>query len=108
MENVSFEDFQKLELKVARVEAAEPVLGSDKLLKLTVDAGTEKRTLVAGIAEFYESEELIGKNIIILANLEPKTIRGVDSQGMLLAADEAGKVSLLTVDGGASPGTRVR
>ena len=107
MENVSFEDFQKLELKIGRVEAAEPVLGADKLLKLTVDIGGEKRTLVAGVAEFYTVDEIIGKNIVVLVNLEPKTIRGITSQGMLLAADEEGKISLLTPDREVSSGTKV-
>lgn len=103
----SFEDFQKLELKIGRIESAEPVLGADKLLKLVVDTG-EKRTLVAGIAKQYKPEELIGKNIVVLTNLEPRTIRGILSQGMLLAADASDEVVLLTVDKPIAPGTSVR
>ncbi|MEW6329815.1 MAG: methionine--tRNA ligase, partial [Candidatus Micrarchaeota archaeon] len=83
------------------------VEGSGKLLKLVVDIGTEERQLVAGIAEYYAPEALIGKNIVVLANLEPKMIRGIPSNGMILAAD-GGRVSILTVDGDVLPGTPVR
>ncbi|MBI5158843.1 methionine--tRNA ligase subunit beta [Candidatus Micrarchaeota archaeon] len=103
---VSFEDFQKIELKVARIESAEPVPGADKLLKLTIDVG-EKRTLVAGIAKNYSAQDLVGKQIIIVANLDPRAVRGILSQGMLLAADSPDGVTLLTVDKSVPPGTRV-
>ena len=82
---ISFADFQKLDLRVAHILAAEPIAGADRLLKLQVDLGTEKRQLVAGIAEHYTAEALVGKQVIIVANLEPATIRGVESQGMVLA-----------------------
>ncbi|MEM3030951.1 MAG: methionine--tRNA ligase subunit beta [Candidatus Micrarchaeia archaeon] len=104
---ISLEEFRKLDLRVGMVKAAERVPGAEKLLKLTVDAGGE-RTLVAGIAGHYAPEELVGKSIIVLANLEPKTIRGITSQGMLLAADAGGKIVLLTADKEVPPGTPVR
>lgn len=109
---LSLEEFKKLELRVARIEAAERVTGADKLVKLTVDVGEpEKRTVVAGIARAYPPEDLVGKMIVIVANLEPAVIRGVRSDGMLLAAwngvDDAG-LSLLTLDRDAVPGWPVR
>ena len=104
---VNYEDFSKIEIVVGIVESAEPVIGADKLLKLSVDLGTEKRQLVAGIAPWHGSEQLVGKRIVVLANLEPRKIRGVESQGMLLAADSP-EVSLLTVDKEVPAGTKVR
>ena len=83
---VSFAEFQKLDLRVGSVISAERVQGADRLLKLIVDIGTEKRQVVAGIAEHYKTENLIGKQVIVVANLEPATIRNVESHGMILAA----------------------
>jgi len=103
---ITFEDFQKLDLKVGKVESAERVEGTDKLVKIDVDTG-EKRQLVAGIAESYSPEELVGKQVIILANLEPRTLKGVESQGMLLAAVDDGKPVLLTTEKEVKPGTKV-
>ena len=82
---VSITDFQKIELRIGEVVTAEPVPGADKLLKLTVDLGTEQRTMVAGVALVYRPEELIGRQVVVVANLEPATIRGVRSEGMILA-----------------------
>ncbi len=107
---ISFQDFKNVELRVGKVETAERVEGADRLLKLTVDMGTEKRTLAAGIARAYAPEELVGKLIVVVANLEPATIRGVRSEGMLLASwqppDES-TISVLTVDRQVAPGTPV-
>jgi methionyl-tRNA synthetase len=89
-ERVGIEDFLKLDLRVARVLAAERVPKSRKLLKLEVDLGTERRTLVAGIAEAYEPEALIGRVIGMVANLKPATVMGVESNGMILAASVPG------------------
>ena len=89
-ERVGIEDFLKLDLRVARVVAAERVPKSRKLLKLEVDLGTERRTLVAGIAEAYEPETLIGRVIGMVANLKPATVMGVESNGMILAASAPG------------------
>ncbi len=98
---ISFKDFQNLDLRVGEVMSAELVPGADKLLKLTVDIGAEQRTMVAGIATSYRPEELIGKQVIVVANLEPATIRGVRSEGMILAGWVKGDdktISVLTPD----------
>jgi len=108
MENINFEEFQKIDLRVGKIIEAEKIEGADKLLKLKVDLGEEKRQLVAGIAKFYQPEDLIGKEIVVVANLEPKTLRGVESQGMLLAADVEGKPVLLKPDQEVPPGTKIR
>lgn len=94
---IEFDDFSKLDLRVARVQAANKVPKTDKLMQLEVDLGFEKRTIVSGIAEQYTPEELIGKNIVIIANLKPAKIRGIESQGMLLTSENDGRLSLLTV-----------
>lgn len=100
METITYDDFAKLDLRVATILAAEKVPKADKLLKLTIRIGEEQRTLVAGIAQFYNCEEIVGKKIIVVANLEPRKLRGIESQGMLLAASDEGKdnLTLLTVD----------
>lgn len=105
---LSIERFFETELRVARVLSAERVANTDKLLKLQVDLGDEQRQLVAGIALSYQPESLVGKRIIVVANLEPARIRGVDSQGMLLAADLGGRPVLATFEEDVPPGTRVR
>ena len=83
---ISFEDWQKLDLRVAEILEVEDITNADKLYKLTVDIGSEERTLCAGIKEFYSKEELIGKKIIVFTNLAPRKMKGIESQGMLLAA----------------------
>ena len=105
---ISYEDFSRLDIRVGLVEDVERVPKADKLFKLTVNIGTEIRTLVAGLAEYYKKEELMGKKIIILANLEPKTLRGVLSQGMLLAADDGKIVSFLTPEKDIPVGSKIR
>ena len=95
-------------MRVALVLAVERVENADKLLKLQVDLGTEQRQLVAGVALTYEPEELVGKRIIVVANLKPARIRGVESQGMLLAADMDGRPVVATFDVDVPPGTLVR
>jgi methionyl-tRNA synthetase len=108
-EFASFDDFLKLKMVVARIEAAEIVDGSDKLLKLTVDAGEpETRTVVAGIREHYSPDDLPGKSIILVANLKPRKIFGVLSQGMSLLAEDGDKLSFLTPSDDMPPGTTVR
>lgn len=106
---ISYEEFQKIDLRVAKVLSAENIKKSDKLLKLRVDIG-EERTLVAGIAKTYKPEELVGKTIIIVANLQPTKLMGVESRGMLLAADGADGtgVVLATFDKEAQVGAKVR
>jgi methionyl-tRNA synthetase len=106
---LSIDDFMKVELRVARVVAAERVPKSKKLLKLNVDVGTEQRTLVAGIAEAYEPDALVGRSVVIVFNLQPATLMGVESNGMVLAASpDGGKPMLLSFDEPPPPGTRVR
>lgn len=105
---ISIEQFFETRLKVARVISAEPVAGADKLLKLQVDVGDGERQLVAGIAKSYEPESLVGKRIVVVTNLRPARIRGVESQGMLLAADLGGRPILATFEEDVPPGTPVR
>jgi len=94
---ITFDDFKKIDLRVARVEKAERVEGSEKLVRLEISLGDETRQIVAGIGKRYEPDNLSGKNIIIVANLEPKTLMGLESQGMLLAAsNKEGESILLT------------
>lgn len=109
MESVKYEDFAKLDLRVARILDANMVDGADKLVALKVSLGDEERQIVAGIKQHYAPQELIGMSIIIVANLEPRTLRGVTSHGMLLAAsDTTGALSLLTTDKVIAPGAQVK
>jgi len=105
---ISLDDFGKVELRVAEVVAAEPVPKSKKLLKLTVSLGAEQRTLVAGIAEHYAPADLVGKKVVVVANLEPATLMGVESNGMVLAGSADGKLAILTLDRDLPPGAKVR
>jgi methionyl-tRNA synthetase len=108
-DRISIDDFMKVELRVAKVLTAEKVEKSKKLLKLTVDVGTEQRTLVAGIAEAYEPESLVGKTVVIVFNLKPAKLMGIESNGMVLAASpDGGKPMVVTFDVAPDPGTRVR
>ncbi len=109
MENkITFEDFKKVELRVGKVIEASEVENSDKLLKLKVDIGGEERQILAGIKKFYKSEDLMDKEIIIVANLEPRSLMGLESQGMLLAADNNGEPILIMPDKEAPSGAEVR
>ena len=108
-ERLSIDDFMKVELRVAKVLEAEAVPKSKKLLKLRIDVGTEQRTIVAGIAEAYQPDQLVGRTIVIVANLKPAKLMGIESNGMVLAAStEGGAPNLLSVDPSMPPGTRVR
>jgi len=105
---ISFEDFQKIDLRVAKIIKAEKIEGSEKLLKLEVNLGKEVRQIVAGIAKFYKPEDLVGEEIVVVANLEPKKLMGIESQGMLLAADDNGKPIILIPEKEVPPGTKIR
>jgi len=106
---IGIDDFARVELRTARIVAAERVQGADKLLKLSVDIGSETRTIVAGIATRYAPEALVGKTIVVVANLKPAKLRGVVSQGMLLAASDAtGQPYILTTEEPVPPGLRVK
>lgn len=104
---ISFSEFQKLKLRVAKIDAAERVKGADRLLQLQISLGDEQRQIVAGIAEYYDPEALVGQQIVVVANLEPATIRGVESQGMLLAASDDNGLTLVTPDSEISDGAEV-
>ena len=104
---MSIDAFKRLDLRVARVVRAEKVPGADRLLKLRVDLGGEERDIVAGIAEHYRPEEVVGRSVVVIANLRPARIRGIESRGMLLAAQEGGRLVLVTTDGDIAPGARV-
>lgn len=107
-ESISYDEFSALDIRVATVIAAEEIEGADKLLKVTLDVGElGERTVAAGIKQWYTPQDLVGKTVIYLANLEPRKLRGVESQGMLLAADDDSPV-LLTPESTAKPGTQVR
>jgi methionyl-tRNA synthetase len=106
---ISIDDFMKVELRTAKVLAAEKVPNSKKLIKLSVDVGAEQRTLVAGIAEAYEPEALVGRTVVMVFNLKPAKLMGIESNGMVLAASpDGGKPMLVGFDQEISPGTRVR
>jgi methionyl-tRNA synthetase len=106
---LSIDEFMNVDLRVAKVLTAERVAKSKKLVKLWIDLGAEQRTIVAGIAEAYEPETLVGRTIVIVANLKPAKLMGIESNGMVLAASgDDGRPMLLSVDGDAAPGTRVK
>jgi methionyl-tRNA synthetase len=108
-DRISIEEFMRLDLRVARVVAAERVPKAKKLVKLQVDLGNEQRTLVAGIAEAYEPEALVGRTVAIVANLAPRTVMGIESNGMVLAASgDDGRPELVAFETPPAPGTRVR
>ncbi|AFV75914.1 protein containing C-terminal region/beta chain of methionyl-tRNA synthetase [Thermus oshimai JL-2] len=108
VEPISIEDFAKVELRVAEVVAAERHPNADRLLVLRLSLGGEERTVVSGIAKWYRPEDLVGRKVVLVANLKPAKLRGVESQGMILAAQEGEKLVLVTVDGDIPPGAVVR
>jgi methionyl-tRNA synthetase len=98
----------KVDLRVARIVEAERVAKSKKLMKMSIDVGSERRTIVAGIAEAYEPEALVGKTVVIVANLKPAKLMGIESNGMVLAASPEGGGPIILNAEPATPGTRVR
>jgi len=108
MEHVTFDEFKRMDFRVGEVLKAERVEGTDKLLKLEVDIGTEKRTMVAGVADVYSPEELVGKKFVVIVNLKPAVIRGIESQGMLLAAEVEGKATIPFFDKDVQTGAKVK
>ena len=105
---ITFDDFNKLEIKIGTILSAEKVQGADKLIALEIDFGSGRRQLVAGIAETYQPNDLIGKAIPVLVNLEPRKIRGIESHGMILAVDVGGKAILLHPDRDVPAGSIIR
>lgn len=107
MSTISIDEFRKLDIRVGEVLAATRVAGTEKLIEVKVDIGGDVRTIVTGLVPLYQPDELVGKRIIVLANLEPRRVRGVTSQGMLLAAEWEGEVALLTVEKNAPKGAKI-
>jgi methionyl-tRNA synthetase len=106
---MNIEEFQKIDLRIGKIIVAEKVENSDKLLRLEVDFGNEWRQIVSGIANYYKPEELIGKKVAFVFNLEPKMIKGIESQGMILASeDENGNLALLVPDKEIKEGTKIK
>ncbi len=106
--SVSYEDFSRFDIRVARIISADKIEGADKLYKLKIDVGGEKKQLVAGVAMQYKAEELVGKDIVVINNLKPVVIRGEKSEGMLLAAVAGDKISLITLDRDVESGSQVK
>jgi len=109
MENITFNEFQKMDIRVGEIKIAEDVPGADKLYKLIVDIGGEERILVAGIKQHYSKDDLPGKKVLVLTNLEPKVIRGVESHGMVLCAHTEDRSQLVctTTEKGIATGSKV-
>lgn len=105
---ITFEDFKKLEIKIGKIISAEKIPEADKLIKMEIDLGMEKRQVVAGIAQFYEPSYLIGKEIPVVVNLELRKLKGVESQGMILAVSAEGGPVLLCPEKDVPPGSIVR
>lgn len=108
-DTITFDDFSKIDLRIAKILEAKPHPNADKLLVLKIDLGTEQRQIVAGIRGYYEPEQLVGKSIVVVKNLAPRTMRGETSQGMLLAAsnEDRSQVILLTPMAEIAPGAKV-
>ena len=106
--SISYDDFTKLDLRVAKIDSVEPIPGKTRIVKGVVDLGDEKRHVIIGGAEFYQPEDLVGKIVIIVANLEPKKLAGVESNAMLLAADVNDKPFWLTVVEDVPLGTKIK
>jgi methionyl-tRNA synthetase len=104
---ISIDEFRKVELKVATIKSAEPHPNADKLMLLQIDLGEEQRQICAGIRNYYTPEELVGKQIVVVANLETAKLRGLESQGMLLAASDQGRVVILTPEKAVLPGAKI-
>ena len=107
MEEVTYKDFAKMDLRVVTIENVESIQGADKLFKLTINTGMKKRTIVAGIKPYYNASDLQGKQVIIIANLEPRKIRGITSHGMMLAGQDERTVAVLRPDKKLNNGAKV-
>ena len=104
---ITIDEFRNVELKIATIKSAEPHPNADKLMVLQIDLGDEQRQILAGIRNHYTPQELIGRQIVVVANLEPAKLRGLESQGMLLAASDEGRVIILTPDKPVTAGAKV-
>jgi methionyl-tRNA synthetase len=108
MDIINFDEFKRMDLRVGEILKAEKVPGTDKLLKIEVNIGTEKRTMVAGVGDVYAPEEMVGKKLIVIVNLKPAVIRGIESQAMLLAAETGGKAIIPFFDRDVPAGAKVK
>jgi len=108
MSTIPYDNFAKLDIRVAKIDSIEKIPGKTKIVKGIIDLGNEKRDAIIGGAEFYEPEELEGKTVIVITNLEPKKLAGIESNAMLLAADFDGKPFWLTVNEDVALGTKIR
>ena len=106
--SIDYDDFSKLDLRVAKILAVEKISGKTRIVKGEIDLGEEKRSVIIGGAEFYEADDLVGKIVIVVTNLMPKKIAGIESNAMLLAADMNGKPFWLTVDDEVALGTKIK
>ncbi len=108
MNKITYDEFKNVQLKIATIKSAESLEKSKNLIKLQIDLGTEERQILAGIKQYYEPEKLVGKQIVVVTNLQPATLMGEKSDGMLLAADIDGEPILLNLDKKVPPGTEVK
>jgi methionyl-tRNA synthetase len=104
---ITIEEFRKLDLRIATIQKVEPHPNADKLLVLQIDLGEEQRQIVAGIRNHYVPEDLVGRQIVVVSNLEPAKLRGAESQGMLLAASDGDRIIILTPEKKVTPGAKV-
>ncbi|MFZ5955522.1 MAG: methionine--tRNA ligase subunit beta [Nanoarchaeota archaeon] len=108
-EQIEFSDWEKLDLVVGKIESVEDITGADKLYKLSVNLGSETRTVCAGIKQYYKKEELKGKNCVVLANLRPRNLKGIESKGMILASSDENheKVVIISPESAMKPGSKI-
>ncbi|MEG0092424.1 MAG: methionine--tRNA ligase subunit beta, partial [Oscillospiraceae bacterium] len=107
-QEITFDDFSKIDLRVGKIIACERLEKSDKLLKSTIFDGERNRTILSGIAQWYTPEDMVGKNVVIVANLAPRKMRGVMSEGMIIASDKGDAAEVLFVSSSVEPGSKVR
>ena len=108
MDEISYDDFLKLDLRIARIESTEKIPGKTRIIKGIISLGDEKRDVIIGGANFYEPEELVDRLVVVVTNLEPKKMAGIESNAMLLAADLNDKPFWLSVDSSGPPGTKIK
>jgi len=108
MPNITYDDFAKLDLRIAKIVYTEKISGKSRIIKGVIDLGDEKREVIIGGAEYYQPEELLGKTVVVIANLEPRKIAGFESNAMLLAADVNDKPFWLTVQEDVPLGTKIK
>ena len=107
-ENITYEDFARMDIRIGTIIEAEKVAKTKKLMKLLIDTGIDKRTVVSGIAEFFEPEQIVGKQVTLLANLESRNLKGIDSQGMILMSEDAdGSLKFVVPEVKVNPGSKV-